>query len=1735
MARKLIHEYTFDASANTIVLNGIYGRERLLLINNATRNTEMFAFNSEFNTLTSYAFDGPAETTTLVLDHDTSTYNNADTLQIWVEDDTQTISPADTYTDPVSKIRVSTPENLIDTDFEYGLQSTKWETLELVKNIPTFFSRNGDEDIEVGQINTTANSNVVVVTTNEVHNLVQGNPIIVQGTTNNACNGAFVVTKVLSDTVFQYVAKRNIANASSIKDTYTQIFLGSIYQGTEFKLSNVNGVTTDGATPSTLTVSTKYPLGFNLGTSFFLTNSVGQKIVTFDASLTTFSNKVLKNITTDVNAPTGELEWAIGGIDPVNWTPKDALFFIAGTGANKTVTIDAANETFTFNDPHGFTDGQYVVYLEGYGNTAIGGLTDTRPYWVRVQDANTFYLTTVGPTSTTKVNITNAGTTNGMIRSAFVKAYDPISANTSTEYVTFAGQVPYLANNPNQGVLFCHAAVGGLPLTTNGNDLVTNEPGDNRIMYSKNVTVGTNTSMQFSRYPNNATYNLTVGTVTGAMIIVDLNPIRDTLWFADHSLRSGDVILWTSTSTVPTGMTTSRFYEVDVINDNRFRVRRNDITTLVNMTSYGSAAANMTMVAYSTIDGSDTLTSTNHGLSNGDTVVYTDEGGTTVGGLTNGLTYYVASSATNTLKLASNATGYENPNITFNNSFAGPNPTTGYIHTSFTYIIKNGHGFSTGDRVEYTSNTPAGGLINAGLYFVRVIDANRFYLYHTSAGAFANAGYPDRIVFSQVLTGTGRLRKVTTIDLTSAGTGTQRLTANVDGASDGVYSISNNIDSTTFEMSSTSQIPLRTIQFDPVSSLSPEENAIRIPDHYFRTGYEVTYTTVGVAPTGLISGQTYYVIRVSRNWIRLAENYDDAIEGTTYVTFTPTALGSGLSTLSTPNIIGEVLGQGTLSVEADSLDIQGNNTNFSSFFKTGDQISIYEPETYTIRTVSSVNISSDTMDTSVNHAFISGDMVIVYADTVPTGLVNGGFYYVRAIDANTVSFHPTRADAIANTGLINITTSGSGIELWRLTSIGDTHVESVLSVLSPTRIKLGGAVTSALTNVEYAVGTGLLLRSDGFALHRPYDGGVELIPSTNPDSQMIRQTRKYFRYQSGKGIQVSFAVNFSPTTSVERIESNGVDGTTTFYTKFPHRLSAGLNITVSNAPSLTEGGVLTDFFNGVHTIASIIDEYSFTITLTTFPSTQQSTGGFPEYYVNSWTNSALRCGLFDDQNGMFFEYDGSALKVCRRSSTQQISGTVSAVFGEGVITGVNTKFLSQVNVGGMIVIKGQSYLITGIISDTTLYIAPSYRGASQSNIIVTKTIETKVPQSEWNVDKADGTGPTGYYLNLNRIQMAYMDYSWYGAGKVRFGFKDQHGNVKYVHEFIHNNKFSEAYLRSGNLPARYDIQNVGQPTYVPALAHWGTSVIMDGTFDDDKAYIFNASSQNVQITGNNTLTVSGRSAYTGYYYAYIDNRLRPVGYALEVTPSSTYNSITSGLSITGANLTGFTRNPNDSKVEPSQPYQPSIFSSRGFSYNGLESRNLLVVDRAPSGTAASNSNYTVTLSTVSQPVVYDIPLISIRLAPSVDTNTPGFLGEREIVNRMQLILSSVGILSTHACEIVLRLNGQIDNADWARVVNPSLSQLIYHSNKDSISGGTDIYSFRAEGGTGSSARTPVITTEQLGEVATLGNAILGGNNTYPDGPDVLTIVAKLVEDPSSVTTANPFTIVGRVSWSESQA
>lgn len=500
------------------------------------------------------------------------------------------------------------------------------------------------------------------------------------------------------------------------------------------------------------------------------------------------------------------------------------------------------------------------------------------------------------------------------------------------------------------------------------------------------------------------------------------------------------------------------------------------------------------------------------------------------------------------------------------------------------------------------------------------------------------------------------------------------------------------------------------------------------------------------------------------------------------------------------------------------------------------------------------------------------------------------------------------------------------------------------------------------------------------------------------------------------------------------------------------------------------------------------------------------------------------------QNGFFFEYDGSTLHCVRRSSVEQLSGTVTATNASGKITGKNTKFIGQLAVGDRVVIRGQSHKIVKINGNTEMYVQPQYKGASGNGIIITKTVDVRVPQSSWNVDKCDGSGPEGFVLDIDKIQMAYMDYSWYGAGKIRFGFKDREGHVRYVHQFIHNNRLDEAYMRSGNLPAKYEIENGNNPNFAPTLFHWGTSVIMDGTFDDDKAYLFTAQGKPLAFTNGdiNEITTSGNSALVSSSSgSWWNGRMWYVRIPFAAADASNFYS--------GAKLYTVSNALNGQEVAYSS-YSGGTFYVYIFiqqsrespaSYPTVASSTAVSIGAPPAG---GNGDANVDLGTDI------IPLVSLRLAPSVDGNLTGALGERDIINRMQMQLKETGLILTHDCEVKLILNGNLSNTSWEQVANPSLSELIPHDVGDTVNGGTEIFSFRASGGTTDNTGQRLSNTSdfQLGDIIDLGNSILGGDGVFPNGPDVLTIAVKVV-DTGGIDADNPFKTSSRITWAESQA
>jgi len=87
-------------------------------------------------------------------------------------------------------------------------------------------------------------------------------------------------------------------------------------------------------------------------------------------------------------------------------------------------------------------------------------------------------------------------------------------------------------------------------------------------------------------------------------------------------------------------------------------------------------------------------------------------------------------------------------------------------------------------------------------------------------------------------------------------------------------------------------------------------------------------------------------------------------------------------------------------------------------------------------------------------------------------------------------------------------------------------------------------------------------------------------------------------------------------------------------------------------------------------------------------------------------------------------------------------------------------------------------------------------------------VETLVDQSAFNLDKLDGTGPSGATIDLTKNQLLFVEYQWLGVGSIRWGvFID--GAPIYCHQINNSNVGTVVYMKRGNVPVAYEIVNTG--------------------------------------------------------------------------------------------------------------------------------------------------------------------------------------------------------------------------------------------------------------------------------------------------------------------------------------
>lgn len=109
-------------------------------------------------------------------------------------------------------------------------------------------------------------------------------------------------------------------------------------------------------------------------------------------------------------------------------------------------------------------------------------------------------------------------------------------------------------------------------------------------------------------------------------------------------------------------------------------------------------------------------------------------------------------------------------------------------------------------------------------------------------------------------------------------------------------------------------------------------------------------------------------------------------------------------------------------------------------------------------------------------------------------------------------------------------------------------------------------------------------------------------------------------------------------------------------------------------------------------------------------------------------------------------------------------------------------------------------------------------------------VDTKVTQANWNVDKLDGTGPSGVTLDITKAQILFVDIEWLGVGTVRTGFVID-GKMILCHSFHHANTVEATYITTASLPLRYEIKSTNTAASTSVLKQICSTVISEGGYE----------------------------------------------------------------------------------------------------------------------------------------------------------------------------------------------------------------------------------------------------------------------------------------------------------------
>lgn len=259
-----------------------------------------------------------------------------------------------------------------------------------------------------------------------------------------------------------------------------------------------------------------------------------------------------------------------------------------------------------------------------------------------------------------------------------------------------------------------------------------------------------------------------------------------------------------------------------------------------------------------------------------------------------------------------------------------------------------------------------------------------------------------------------------------------------------------------------------------------------------------------------------------------------------------------------------------------------------------------------------------------------------------------------------------------------------------------------------------------------------------------------------------------------------------------------------------------------------------------------------------------------------------------------------------------------------------------------------------------------------------------VTQTNWNLDKLDGTGPSGITLDIGKTQILVIDIQALYVGRVRVGF-DIGGTIIYAHEFLHANLVLYPYIQSANLPVRCGMTCTG--TVTTTMNFICSAVISEGGSEDINTFGYTFQTNTSRVTGvggTQLLTLRPKTTFNG-----ITNRMRVTYIDIEVLNLGSVNEnirwdLCVGQAITGGAWADVNTTYSGVEVNTGATLSgsPAIIIDSGWAAVGANTKSATsttVISRYPITLDANGANRTLGSLTVKVTALSGTPTVYVGM------------------------------------------------------------------------------------------------------------------------------------------------------------